>query len=44
MIGFTPGHAFYGRFRMKKLFLNRLETPRVKVPAGSVGIVDRTFC
>jgi len=26
-----------------KLFLNRLKTPRVKIPAGSVGIVEK-FC
>ena len=26
-----------------KLFLNRLKTPRVKVPSGSVGIVEK-FC
>ena len=27
----------------QKLFLNRLKTPRVKVPVGSVGIVEK-FC
>ncbi|MAJ22465.1 MAG: allophanate hydrolase [Candidatus Pelagibacter sp. TMED64] len=42
MIGFTPGHPFMGDLN-SKLFLNRLETPRVKVPAGSVGIVEK-FC
>ena len=26
-----------------KLFLNRLKTPRVKIPPGSVGIVEK-FC
>ena len=26
-----------------KLFLNRLKTPRVKIPAGSIGIVEK-FC
>ena len=42
MIGFVPGHPFMGDLD-KKLFLNRLKTPRVKVPAGSVGIVEK-FC
>ncbi len=42
MIGFVPGHPFMGDVD-KKLFLNRLKTPRVKVPAGSVGIVEN-FC
>ena len=26
-----------------KLFLNRLKTPRVKIPQGSVGVVEK-FC
>jgi len=42
MIGFVPGHPFMGDLN-PKLFLNRLKTPRVKVPAGSVGIVEK-FC
>ncbi|MBA1338531.1 MAG: Allophanate hydrolase subunit 1 [Pelagibacterales bacterium] len=42
MIGFVPGHPFMGDLN-KKLFLNRLETPRIKVPSGSVGIVEK-FC
>ena len=40
MIGFTPGHPFMGDLN-SKLFLNRLETPRVKVPQGSVGITEQ---
>ena len=42
MIGFIPGHPFMGDLD-KKLYLNRLKTPRVRVPAGSVGIVEK-FC
>ena len=42
MIGFVPGHPFMGDIN-SKLFLNRLKTPRVKVPPGSVGIVEK-FC
>tara|TARA_Y100000590_G_scaffold275025_1_gene308812 strand:+ start:1 stop:687 length:687 start_codon:yes stop_codon:yes gene_type:complete len=42
MIGFIPGHPFMGDLN-SKLFLNRLKTPRVKIPAGSVGIVEK-FC
>jgi len=42
MVGFVPGHPFMGDLS-SKLFLNRLKTPRVKVPAGSVGIVEK-FC
>ena len=42
MIGFVPGHPFMGDLD-SKLFLNRLKTPRVRVPAGSVGIVEK-FC
>ena len=42
MIGFIPGHPFMGDLN-QRLFLNRLKTPRVKVPAGSVGIVEK-FC
>jgi KipI family sensor histidine kinase inhibitor len=42
MVGFIPGHPFMGDLN-SKLFLNRLKTPRVKMPAGSVGIVEK-FC
>jgi len=42
MIGFVPGHPFMGDLD-SKLFLNRLKTPRVKIPAGSIGIVEK-FC
>ena len=42
MGGFIPGHPFMGDLD-SKLFLNRLKTPRVKIPAGSVGIVEK-FC
>ena len=42
MIGFVPGHPFMGDLD-SKLFLNRLKTPRIKVPAGSVGVVEK-FC
>ena len=42
MIGFVPGHPFMGDLD-PKLFLHRLKTPRVKVPAGSIGIVEK-FC
>ncbi len=42
MIGFVPGHPFMGDLD-PKLFLNRLKTPRVKIPPGSVGVVEK-FC
>ena len=42
MVGFIPGHPFMGDLS-SKLFLNRLKTPRVKIPSGSVGIVEK-FC
>ena len=42
MIGFMPGHPFMGDLN-SKLFLNRLKTPRVKIPPGAVGIVEK-FC
>ena len=42
MIGFVPGHPFMGDLN-SKLFLKRLKTPRVKIPPGSVGIVEK-FC
>mgnify|MGYP000891377360 CR=1 FL=1 len=42
MVGFIPGHPFMGDLN-SKLFLNRLKTPRVRIPPGSVGIVEK-FC
>ena len=42
MVGFVPGHPFMGDLN-SKLFLNRLKTPRVKIPPGSIGIVEK-FC
>ena len=42
MVGFIPGHPFMGDLDAK-LFLNRLKTPRVRIPPGSVGIVEK-FC
>ena len=42
MVGFIPGHPFMGDLD-SKLFLNRLKTPRAKIPPGSVGIVEK-FC
>ena len=42
MTGFIAGMPFLGDID-KKLHLNRLETPRVKVPKGSVGITEK-FC
>tara|TARA_Y100001936_G_C16011433_1_gene633849 strand:- start:362 stop:1036 length:675 start_codon:yes stop_codon:yes gene_type:complete len=42
MTGFVAGMPFLGDIE-KKLRLNRLETPRVKVPKGSVGITEQ-FC
>ena len=42
MVGFIPGHPFMGDLD-SKLFLNRLKTPRVKIPSGSVGVVEK-FC
>jgi len=40
MIGFVAGMPFLGDID-NKLKLNRLETPRVKVPRGSVGITEQ---
>ena len=37
MMGFTPGFAYMGRLD-ERIATPRLETPRVKVKAGSVGI------
>ena len=42
MTGFIAGMPFLGDID-KKLHLNRLETPRVKVPKGSFGITEQ-FC
>ena len=42
MTGFIAGMPFLGDLD-KKLHLNRLETPRVKVPKGSIGITEE-FC
>ena len=42
MTGFIAGMPFLGDLD-KKLHLNRLETPRVKVPKGSIGITEQ-FC
>jgi KipI family sensor histidine kinase inhibitor len=42
MTGFVAGMPFLGDID-KKLRLNRLETPRVKVPKGSVAITEQ-FC
>jgi len=39
MIGFTPGFCFLGGLP-DKLHTPRLETPRMRVPAGSVGIAN----
>ena len=37
MLGFTPGFAYLGGMD-ERIATPRLETPRVKIPAGSVGI------
>lgn len=37
MLGFLPGFAYLGGMD-EKLFCPRLESPRVRIPAGSVGI------
>ena len=42
MTGFIAGMPFLGDIN-KKIRLDRLETPRVKVPKGSVGITEQ-FC
>ena len=39
MIGFTPGFPYLGGLP-EKLATPRLETPRAKIPAGSVGIAE----
>tara|TARA_B100000674_G_C37735362_1_gene866263 strand:- start:671 stop:964 length:294 start_codon:yes stop_codon:yes gene_type:complete len=42
MTGFVAGMPFLGDLE-QKLQLKRLETPRVKVPKGSVGLTEQ-FC
>ena len=42
MIGFVPGQPFLGDLN-KTLYHDRLDTPRVKIKKGSVGIVEK-FC
>ncbi len=42
MIGFVPGQPFLGDLN-KNLYHDRLDTPRVKIKQGSVGIVEK-FC
>ena len=42
MIGFVPGQPFLGDLD-KSLYHDRLDTPRVKINKGSVGIVEK-FC
>ncbi|MBM3944903.1 MAG: 5-oxoprolinase subunit PxpB [SAR202 cluster bacterium] len=39
MMGFTPGFPYLGGLH-KKLVTPRLQTPRVRIPAGSVGIAE----
>ncbi|RLF64854.1 MAG: allophanate hydrolase, partial [Thermoplasmata archaeon] len=40
MLGFTPGFAYMGGLD-ERIAAPRLETPRKKVPAGSVGIAGK---
>tara|TARA_B100000686_G_C16647775_1_gene893808 strand:+ start:266 stop:955 length:690 start_codon:yes stop_codon:yes gene_type:complete len=42
MIGFVPGQPFLGDLN-KNLYHDRLDTPRIKIHKGSVGIVEK-FC
>ncbi len=42
MIGFVPGQPFLGDLK-NNLYHDRLDTPRVKINKGSVGIVEK-FC
>ena len=42
MTGFIAGMPFLGDTK-ENIRLNRLETPRVKVPKGSIGITEQ-FC
>lgn len=39
-VGFTPGFAYLGEVD-DRIACKRLDTPRLKIPAGSVGIADR---
>ncbi len=39
MIGFAPGFPYLGGLD-KRIATPRLKTPRIEVPAGSVGIAD----
>ena len=41
MIGFVPGQPFLGDLN-KSLFHDRLDTPRVKINKGSVGILKNS--
>ena len=42
MTGFIAGMPFLGDIN-KKIRFNRLKTPRIKVPKGSIGITEQ-FC
>ena len=42
MIGFVPGQPFLGDLN-KNMYHDRLDTPRIKINKGSVGIVEK-FC
>ena len=42
MIGFVPGQPFLGDLN-ENLYQDRLDTPRIKINKGSVGIVEK-FC
>ena len=41
MLGFAPGHPYIGDLPSELDPVRRLETPRVRVPRGSVGVVGR---
>ncbi len=43
MLGFLPGQAYMGEVP-RELALDRLETPRTKIPAGSVAIAGSMSC
>jgi len=43
MLGFLPGQAYLGEV-VAELALNRLETPRTRIPAGSLAIAARMSC
>jgi inhibitor of KinA len=43
MLGFLPGQAYMGEVPAE-LELDRLETPRTKIPAGSLAIASRMSC